>query len=111
MWRCEDNLKLWMNRVKQPKQKGAARAGWFAFIALAVRLVHPQRVSADNHVELRREWYDEDNQRIHVDTTAADVEMKFTSSTSARAKVVYDSISGASPYGLPPPRGSTQVPL
>ena len=78
---------------------------------LALRLFDPQRSNGDNHIDLKREWYDEDHHRIHVDTSAAEAEAKLTLSTVARAKVIYDSISGASPNGLPPPPGSNQVPV
>ena len=74
-------------------------------------LLHPCRASGESHIDLKREWYDEDHRRIHVDTSAAEAEAKLTSSTIARAKFVYDSISGASPNGAPPPPGSSQVPV
>ena len=77
---------------------------------LALRLLHPQRAAAEDHVDVKQEVYKEDNGRIEVNTSALEVEKKLTASTIARAKLVYDSISGASPNGLPP-QGGDQVPL
>ena len=80
-------------------------------LGLALRLLHPQRTNGEGYIDFKREWYDEDHHRVHVDTVAGEGEAKLTASTIARARLVFDSISGASPTGGPPPEGSNQVPV
>ena len=80
-------------------------------LACALRLLQPQRAGAEDHFDLKHEWYAEDDHRVEVNTTALEIEKKLAAATIARAKLVYDSISGASPTGGPPPAGSSQVPV
>ena len=99
-------------RLRNPASSRPARApAGFLTLGLALRLVYPQRAQGEGYLDLKREWYDEDHHRIHVDTSAAEAQASITKSTLARVKVIYDSISGASPNGMPPPPGSNQVPL
>jgi len=79
--------------------------------AMGLRLFHPQRAVADDHVEGRYEFYKEEDHRMEVTTYAAELEKKLWSTAVAHARFVYDGVSGASPNGLPPPSGSNQVPL
>ncbi len=99
------------NLNKQPKPRGRAWAETSWLLALLVKLFHPQRAAAEDHAEFKYEFYKEDDKRIEVHTGLLQFEKALTARTTARGEFVYDSISGASPTGGPPPKGSRQVPL
>lgn len=69
------------------------------------------RVFAEDHVDYKFETYDEERNRIQVQTHSAFFEADLGSQVRASGEFVYDSISGATPTGAPPPAGSDQVPL
>jgi len=62
-------------------------------------------------VDYKFEDYDEEHGRIQVRTQSALFEKSLGESVTAKGQFVYDSISGATPTGGPPPAGSDQVPL
>lgn len=80
-------------------------------IATVLRLLHPARTSAEDHVDAKFENYQEQHDRIHVGTVSALIDKTINESLSAKGEFVYDTISGATPTGGPPPAGSDQVPL
>lgn len=80
-------------------------------LALSLRLLHPQRAAGEDHAEFKYEFYKEADRRIKVNTGLFQFEKALGAATTVRGEVVYDSISGASPTGGPPPKGSDQVPL
>jgi hypothetical protein len=80
-------------------------------IAFLLRVFHPQRVTAADRAEFKYELYKEEGDRIEVNTGIFQFEKSLGASTILRGETVYDAISGASPTGGPPPRGSSQVPL
>jgi hypothetical protein len=61
------------------------------------------RVRADDHVDYRYEFYQEEGNRIEVETHSALFEKKLTDIVTVKGQVVHDAISGASPTGAPPP--------
>ena len=80
-------------------------------LALMVKVLHLQRAGAADHVDFKYELYKEDDHRIEINTGIFQFEKSLGASTTLRGETVYDAISGASPTGGPPPRGSRQVPL
>jgi len=86
-------------------------AGGSCVLALLMELVRPQTGQAADHVEFKYELYKEDDHRIEVNTGLFKFEQALTPSTVLKGEMVYDSISGATPTGGPPPPGSNQVPL
>ena len=69
------------------------------------------RVRGEDHADYKYEDYGEENGRIRVQTHSALFEKSIGESVTAKGEFVYDSISGATPTGAPPPDGSNQVPL
>ena len=80
-------------------------------VALTVNALLVQRTRGEDHVDLKFENYQEEAGRIHVQTEGALFEVLVHPSVSVSGQFVYDSISGATPNGGPPPMGSDQVPL
>ena len=72
-------------------------------LAAALYLMHLNRALGENHVDYRYENYREDGGRIGVDTQSFLFEQKITPWLSLQGEAVYDSISGATPTGAPPP--------
>ncbi len=68
------------------------------------------RLRAENHADYKYEFYHEDGDRTHVATQTVLAEADLAEWLHAKADFVYDSISGATPTGAPPPAGSTEVP-
>jgi Protein of unknown function (DUF3570) len=81
------------------------------FMAFLIRLALPTRVQAEDHVDWKHEYYEELHDRVSVETSSLLVEKSLGARLKARAQVVYDSISGATPTGGPPLPGKDQVPL
>jgi hypothetical protein len=79
--------------------------------AVALQALLAQRLRGENHFDYRYDDYQEDNNRIHVRTHSAFLEMLINPSISLNSEFVYDAISGATPTGGPPLAGSNQVPL
>ncbi len=72
-------------------------------LALALLLLRISRVSADeNSVGYRREFYREDDNRIHVDTESGHIDTALNSKIRLNVDMVMDTISGATPTGAPP---------
>ncbi|MCX6895531.1 MAG: DUF3570 domain-containing protein [Verrucomicrobia bacterium] len=69
------------------------------------------RARADDHVDYRYEYYQEEGDRIAVETHSALFEKKLTDIVTVKGQVVYDAISGSSPTGAPPLAGSDKVPV
>ena len=70
-----------------------------------------QRARGEDHVDYRYNNYKEENGRIRVETHSTFFEVTPTPSVTLSGEAVYDAISGASPTGAPPRKGSNQVPL
>lgn len=80
-------------------------------VAVGLRILNPARIIAEDWVDYRFEDYNEDGNRMHIQTHSAYVEKELNSKITARGNFVYDSISGASPTGGAPAYGSDKVPL
>lgn len=80
-------------------------------LALVLQLAQLSRGRAENALEYKYEDYSEDHGRVSVRTHSARYEQSLTSAITAKATLVYDSISGATPTGEIAPPGSSQVPL
>ena len=99
------------NRLSKDRPRRATWAGLSCVLALVAELLRPSGLTAADHVEFKYELYKEDDHRIEVNTGLFKFEQSLTPSTVLKGEMVYDSISGASPTGGPPPTGSKQVPL
>lgn len=80
-------------------------------IAVGLQALLVQRARGENHFDYRFDDYAEDGHRVHVQTHSALLELLVHPSTTLQGEFVYDTISGASPTGGPPPKGSNRVPL
>jgi hypothetical protein len=101
-------VRLDLERVEHWRKKT-----WFnaTILALALRLIQPEKLSAENRIEYRYEDYGEDNHRMRVQTHSALFDTSISPQFALKGSFVYDGISGASPIGAPPPAGSDQVPV
>jgi hypothetical protein len=80
-------------------------------LALGLPLLLAQRVRGEDHVDYRFHHYQEQADRIRVQTHSGFFDWSPRAAVTLSGEVVYDAISGASPTGAPPPKGSSQVPL
>ncbi|MDB6034995.1 MAG: hypothetical protein JWM16_5333 [Verrucomicrobiales bacterium] len=80
-------------------------------MATAVQGLATGRAQAEDQVGYRYEYYGEEHGRIQVDTHSVHFEKKVSDAIAAKGDLIYDGISGATPNGLPPSPGSTQVAL
>ncbi|HUL51222.1 MAG TPA: DUF3570 domain-containing protein [Candidatus Nitrosotalea sp.] len=96
-------------RLKAGRQSQALAPA--VVLGLSLRLLQPSRAVAEDHVDAKFENYQEEHNRIHVDTVGALFDKILNDTLSIKGEFVYDSISGATPTGAPPPPGSDQVPL
>ena len=91
------------------------RPGSCHSITLALAIGLPaftgQRLRGQDHADYRFHNYEEEAGRIRVETHSWFFEVAPHSAVTLSGEAVYDAISGASPTGAPPPKGSNQVPL
>ncbi len=87
------------------------RAHWRRWCLVGCSVLQSIGLSAEDHVDYKFEEYDESDDRIRIQTHSALLELALGSAVTAKGEFVYDSISGATPTGGPPPAGSDQVPL
>ncbi len=80
-------------------------AGWFA-----VALVPSRRLLAEDSIGYRYAGYGEERGRVQVATQGISYDTQLNSHLSVKGDLIYDSISGATPTGAPPPTGSKEVP-
>jgi hypothetical protein len=93
-------------RSRLPGRQSLASTG----VGLALQLVCTSRARGENQAAFQYESYSEESGRIQVETYSGYAEQAINPRLSLQAEVVYDSISGATPTGAPPPVGSNQVP-
>ena len=75
------------------------------WVALLLHFIFGAPARGENHVDSRFEVYSEDGGRIQVTTEGILFEQSMTPWATLRGKVVFDSISGATPTGAPAPGG------
>ena len=92
-------------------RRGRVPGCFSGLITVLLQLLHSGKTHAEDHVDYRFEDYDEEHGRIQVFTHSALFEQALGAAVNAKGEFVYDSISGATPTGAPPPAGSNQVPL
>jgi hypothetical protein len=92
------------------KERGSRRPSLVVLTLLAQYLIS-ERGRSEDQVADKVEYYTEDGNRINIFTESAYFEKAINSTLSLQGSFVYDSISGASPTGAPPPVGSNKVPL
>ncbi len=101
-----------MTRSVEPAETAALlRARWRRWCLVGCSVLQGWSLRAEDHLDYKFEDYDEDGNRIQIQTHSALLELALGSAVTARGEFVYDSISGATPTGGPPPAGSDQVPL
>ena len=103
-----------MRRVSRSSLRNRRQLGVDSALATAVlvRLMQGVRATgAEDHVDAKFENYQEEHNRIHVGTASALFAKVISETLSVKGEFVYDTISGATPTGGPPPAGSDQVPL
>jgi hypothetical protein len=84
----------------QPADKFlAALRHWRRFLPVGLAFSLPQFLHAEDHVDYRYEFYDEDKSRMQIQTHSVYFEQKFTDAVTANGEFVYDGISGATPTG------------
>jgi Protein of unknown function (DUF3570) len=93
-------------RSRMPGRQSLASSG----VALLLQLMLSGRARSENQAGFQYESYSEENDRIQVETYSFFAVQAINSRLSLQAELVYDSISGATPTGGPPPVGSNQVP-
>ncbi len=76
-------------------------------VAVLARCLQPPKAEAEDRLEYRFENYAEDDHRMHIQTHAVGFDAELFSRIAAKGLFVYDSISGATPTGEPPPSGGT----
>jgi len=72
---------------------------WRRFLPLGMTFSLARLLRADDHVDYRYEYYDEDGKRMKIETHSVYFEQKLIDSIIAKGELVYDGISGATPKG------------
>jgi hypothetical protein len=103
-------IHAWRSRVECSGARLIKRSSAL-LMAVALQALLAQRLRGENHLDYRYDDYQEESDRIHVRTHSAFLEWLINSSVTLDGEFVYDSISGATPTGGPPPSGSNRVPL
>ena len=89
-------------------RSGSGPLAWRpAVLALILLVLEPSRSHAEDRVEYQFEGYYEQDDRISVTTSGAYVEKDLNPKLVLKGSFIYDSISGATPSGGPPPPGQS----
>jgi len=78
---------------------------WRHTLPLGLTFGLPQLLRAENQVDYRYEYYNEDNNRMSIYTHSVYFEQKLVDAVTAKGELVYDGISGATPKGTLLPSG------
>jgi len=86
---------------KEPKTARhlAVKKSTWHLLPLGLACGVPQILRAENQADYRYEYYNEDANRMTIETHSVYFEQKLTDSFNARGEYVYDGISGATPTG------------
>lgn len=88
-----------LNRLNPFRQRLTPRSPWQRLLPLGLSLGLPSLVRGENHVDSRYGYYQEDNDRMKIETFAIDFEQKIVDKVIAKGELVYDGVSGATPIG------------
>lgn len=88
----------------------AVRPGRALIVALSVWCSGRTCLTAQNHFDYKFEQYQEDDNRIQVQSHSALFDQQLGAGLALKGSIVYDAISGGTPTGGPPPAGSSAVP-
>jgi hypothetical protein len=77
----------------------SAWQSWGRWLPLGLAFTAPQLLRAENHVDYRYGFYDEDDHRMKIETHSVYFEQKLVDAIIARGELIYDGISGATPTG------------
>jgi hypothetical protein len=69
------------------------------WLPLGMTFTLPSLLRAENHVDYRFGYYDEDGKRMKIETHSVYFEQKIVDAIIAKGELVYDGISGATPTG------------
>ena len=72
-------------------------------LAAVLPLLPLQRAQGEDYAGYRFEYYKEDARRMQVETHAFSFQQRLRPCVELKGEVVYDSVSGATPTGAPPP--------
>lgn len=76
-----------------------AMTAWRRWLPLGMAFGVPQLLRAENQVQYRYEYYNEDGNRMKIETHSVYFEQELWKKIIARGEIVYDGISGATPTG------------
>ena len=94
-----------MNKTQQTRAPHAGVAinhrqvHWRWWLPLCLAFGAPQPSRAENHLDYLFDQYVEDNQRMRIETHSLYFEQQLMQPLTAKAHLVYDGISGATPTG------------
>lgn len=95
-------------RIREIRRSVRKTAGLIA-LCLLLQVWPLIRAKAEYRVDYKFENYQEESGRIRIRTHGLFVEAPVHSKVTLRGNLIYDSISGATPTGAPPPPNSQQV--
>ncbi len=72
---------------------------WRQWLPLGMTFTLPSLLRAENQVDYRFGYYDEDGKRMKIETHSVYFEQKLIDSIIAKGELVYDGVSGATPSG------------
>jgi hypothetical protein len=73
---------------------------WRRYLPLGLTFSLARILRAEDHVDYRYEYYDEDGKRMKIETHSVYFEQKLSDAVVAKGELVYDGISGATPNGI-----------
>ena len=97
-----------MRHTTTSPRKNSARC---LLLGLVLLLSSPRAARAEASLSLKDQSFQEEDNRIRVDTTYGQVDYDFTTSTHFKAMGLIDAIAGATPTGEKAPIPGGQVPL
>lgn len=104
-------MRLHRRNPDSPADVSGRKRSLACALAIGLPVLLGQRLRGEDHADYRFNNYQEEASRIRVLTHSAFFELASRTAVTLSGEYVYDAISGASPTGAPPPKGSHQVPL
>ena len=82
---------------------------WPRWVPLGLGVSLTRLLRAEDHVDYRFGYYDEDGKRMKIETHSVYFEQKLIDSVVAKGELVYDGISGATPNGTLDSNGNAKT--